>query len=214
LYKLFVAGKINMILWINGAFGAGKTTTAFELNRRLPDSFVYDPENVGYFIRRNTNGLFSKGDFQNIPLWREMNYKILSMITEKYNGTVIVPMTLVNPDYYSEIVERLISDGIEVKHYILYAERGEIRRRLKKRAFPFQFIRKDSFALNAVDRCVDSFYNNIKEIKIHTGNMSVDNVVAQIAELSNLQLSPDKKTPLGKLGKFIYRTKIMLKHIR
>jgi len=51
--------------------------------------FVYDPENVGYFIRRNTNELFSDGDFQDIPLWREMNYKVLRTITEKYEGIII-----------------------------------------------------------------------------------------------------------------------------
>jgi uridine kinase len=41
-----------LIIWLNGAFGAGKTTAAFELCRRLPDSFVYDPENVGFFPKK------------------------------------------------------------------------------------------------------------------------------------------------------------------
>jgi len=198
-----------MILWINGAFGSGKTTTAYELNRRLPNSFVYDPENVGYFIRRNTNNLFSNGDFQDIPLWREMNYKILGMIAEKYDGVIIVPMTIVDPGYYKEIVEKLISDGIEVKHYILYAERDVIKRRIKKRTIPF--ISKDKFALDAINRCVDSFDNHIKDIKIFTDNMSIDSVVEKIAELASLQLLLDKKT---KIEKFIYRIKTMLKHIR
>ena len=35
-----------MLLWINGPFGGGKTATAHELNRRLPDSVVCDPEHV------------------------------------------------------------------------------------------------------------------------------------------------------------------------
>jgi len=47
-----------MILWINGAFGSGKTATANKLSRKLPNSFIYDPENVGCFIRQNTNNLF------------------------------------------------------------------------------------------------------------------------------------------------------------
>jgi Mg-chelatase subunit ChlI len=34
--------------WINGAFGAGKTTLAEELHRRLPETILYDPEYVGY----------------------------------------------------------------------------------------------------------------------------------------------------------------------
>jgi adenylylsulfate kinase-like enzyme len=32
-----------MIIWINGAFGSGKTQMAFEINRRLENSYVYDP---------------------------------------------------------------------------------------------------------------------------------------------------------------------------
>ena len=178
-----------MILWLNGAFGSGKTTTALELNRRLPKSFIYDPENVGDFIRHNTNGLFSEGDFQDIPLWREMNYKTIRMIAEKYDGVIIVPMTLVDPVYYGEIIGRLISDGVEVKHYILYAGRDEIKRRLKKRSFHF-FLRNDDFGLNAIDRCVDAFDNHIKDVKIYTDNMSVDAVVHKIAELSGLRLTP------------------------
>ena len=40
-----------MLIWLNGAFGVGKTQTAHELHRRLPDSFIYDPEQAGYFMR-------------------------------------------------------------------------------------------------------------------------------------------------------------------
>jgi len=178
--------RVAPLIWINGAFGSGKTTTALELNRRLPKSFIYDPENVGSFIRSNTNDLFSDGDFQDIPLWREMNYKILRMIAENYDGIVIVPMTLVDPGYYSEIVERLVSDGVDVRHYILYAQRDEIKRRLKKRSRLFS--RDETFALSNIDRCVDAFDNHIKDVKIHTDNMCVDAVVETIAELSGLQL--------------------------
>lgn len=53
-----------MILWINGAFGSGKTTIAYELNRRIQDSYVYDPENVGYFLRKNAPKIFWKMIFK------------------------------------------------------------------------------------------------------------------------------------------------------
>ena len=36
-----------MIIWINGAFGSGKTNVAYELNRRIESSYVYDPEEIG-----------------------------------------------------------------------------------------------------------------------------------------------------------------------
>lgn len=35
----------------NEVFGSGKTQTSYELNRRIPNSFVYDPENLGFFIK-------------------------------------------------------------------------------------------------------------------------------------------------------------------
>ncbi len=41
-----------MIIWINGAFGAGKTALAEELHRRLPDAVLYNPEDVGLDVLR------------------------------------------------------------------------------------------------------------------------------------------------------------------
>jgi hypothetical protein len=131
------------------------------------------------------------------------------MIAKNYNGIIIVPMTLVNPKFYGEIIERLALGGIKVRHYILYAKRNEIKRRIKKRTLPV--IGKDSFAMDAIDRCLESFNKYITDIKIHTDSMSAYDVVEKIAKLSNLKLLPDKKTPLGK---FAYRIKISLKHIK
>jgi thymidylate kinase len=58
-----------VIIWINGAFGAGKTTLAEELHRRLPDAVVYDPEDVGLMVRKWVR---ADGDFQHLPSWREL----------------------------------------------------------------------------------------------------------------------------------------------
>lgn len=41
-----------MIIWINGAFGSGKTQTSYELQRRIPNSVVYDPEKIGFLLTR------------------------------------------------------------------------------------------------------------------------------------------------------------------
>ena len=50
-----------VIIWINGGFGAGKTTLAEELHRRLPDAVVYNPEDVGIMLwkwmRPNDDGI-------------------------------------------------------------------------------------------------------------------------------------------------------------
>ena len=39
-----------VIIWVNGGFGAGKTTLAGKLHRRLPDAVVYDSEDVGLML--------------------------------------------------------------------------------------------------------------------------------------------------------------------
>jgi hypothetical protein len=39
-----------MIVWINGAFGSGKTTTAGLLTKRLDGAKLFDPEYVGYLL--------------------------------------------------------------------------------------------------------------------------------------------------------------------
>lgn len=41
-----------MIVWINGAFGAGKTPAAYELVRRTEDSFLSDPELARFGLHR------------------------------------------------------------------------------------------------------------------------------------------------------------------
>lgn len=105
-----------MIIWLNGAYGVGKTTCASELSRRLVNSFVYDPENAGYFIRRNIPKELYKNNFQDHKQWRAFNYEMLKYISCEYTGTIIVPMTIINRQYYEEVVQRLTDDGIFVKH--------------------------------------------------------------------------------------------------
>src|ERR1022692_2579751 len=60
-----------MMIWVNGAFGAGKTTLADELHRRLPEALAFDPEYVGYILGKWVPSPES-GDFQDIPLWRKL----------------------------------------------------------------------------------------------------------------------------------------------
>lgn len=42
----------KMMIGIDGAFSAGKTTLADELRRRLPDAPAFDPEEIGYLLAR------------------------------------------------------------------------------------------------------------------------------------------------------------------
>jgi deoxyadenosine/deoxycytidine kinase len=59
-----------LIIWLNGAFGSGKTTLTGELHRRLPDAVVFDPEDVGYVLTQAVPA--PTGDFQDLPSWRHL----------------------------------------------------------------------------------------------------------------------------------------------
>lgn len=195
-----------MIIWLNGAFGAGKTTCAFELNRRLPNSFVYDPENVGFFIRKNIPRELYKPNFQDHEEWRSFNHTMLTKLYQEFKGTIIVPMTIINSQYYEEIIQQLINDGAVLKHYILYADKETILNRLNKR-----LRRGDTWAKSQIDQCIYAFNNDITEEKIITDNRSIDSVVDEIAKKSGLHLFPDNRAYLNKL---IDRTITLIKHIR
>jgi len=111
-----------MIIWINGCFGVGKTETANRLGEMIENSHIYDPEQVGAFLWDNFPApLKRKGDFQDIELWRKFNYEYIKYIYHNFNGHIIIPMTLVNSDYYHEIIGKLQTDGMELHHFILTA---------------------------------------------------------------------------------------------
>ncbi|MPM91336.1 Tunicamycin resistance protein [bioreactor metagenome] len=195
-----------MIVWINGAFGSGKTQTAFELHRRIPNSYVYDPENVGFFIRKNVPSGLEKDDFQDFEMWREFNFSMLKYINDNYKGTIIVPMTVVNQKYFKDIVEKLRVDNIEVKHFVLWASKETLIKRLKSRAEG-----KDSWAANQIDRCMEGLSKDVFKEHIRTDNLCIEEVVEKIASLANLELLPDNR---GRMAKAWHRIIVKLKHIR
>lgn len=197
---------ILLIIWINGAFGAGKTTTCYELSRRLPNSFVYDPENVGYFIRKNAPKQILKSDFQDHTIWREMNYSMLQTICNDYAGIIIVPMTIVNPQYFDDIVTRLRSSGVEVKHFTLLASHETLLKRLKKRG-----DNKDSWPAKQIDRCIASLSQELFEQHIQTDSLTPEQVIEHIAAACNIELQPDhRSTVKKKIDRWINQ----LRHIR
>lgn len=59
-----------MILWVNGAYGIGKTSVCNELQNRLPVSHLFDPEAIGDVIRNVLPLSLWKDDFQDYPFWR------------------------------------------------------------------------------------------------------------------------------------------------
>lgn len=178
-----------MIIWINGTFGSGKTTTAYELQKRIEKSFVYDPERFGFVLMANVPKEISENDFQDYPLWREANYTLLKQVAEGYEGTIIVPMTLTNENYFEELVGKLRADGVEVNHFTLMATETVIQKRLKSR-----LEGKNSWAHNQMETRLSSLAKETFKEHIQTDRMSIDEVVAWIAKQVDVELLPDLRT--------------------
>lgn len=106
-----------MIVWINGPFGVGKTTLTKELCRRDPKARAFDPERIGWVLKR-TVGLLKPGDFQDLPAWRSATITAAAWQTRGADP-LIVPMTVLRRDYLQEIFAGLRSRGHDVRHLLL-----------------------------------------------------------------------------------------------
>jgi predicted kinase len=146
-----------MMIWINGAFGAGKTTLAEELHRRLPHALPFDPEYVGYILSRWVPAPES-GDFQDIPLWRKLVAEFAIGMTADYGRPLIIPMTLVNPACREEVFGLISKAGECVLHVFLDVPPEELRRRIDVQAMhegnPEADASARAFRHRNVQRCV------------------------------------------------------------
>ena len=120
-----------VIIWLNGAFGAGKTTLAQELHRRLPEALVFDPEQVGSMLWKC---LPPNGDFQHLPSWRELVVATALSLRRHHAETLIVPMSLIRDAYRAEILGGLADAGEEVLHVFLEVDASVLRERLNARS--------------------------------------------------------------------------------
>ena len=144
-----------MIIWINGAFGAGKTTLAEELHRRLPDAVMFNPEDVGHMLWQ---WMRPAGDFQDLPSWRELVIATAVSLCRHHAETLIVPMTLLRDGYRAEILGGLADAGEEVRHVFLDLDAGVLRQRLTDRVLdpgnPEADQQAREFCLSHVDAAV------------------------------------------------------------
>ncbi len=146
-----------VIIWLNGGFGAGKTTLAEELHRRIPDAIVYDPEQVGLMLWKFTR---PNGDFQDLPSWRELVVATALSLRRHHAETLIVPMSLIRDAYQAEILGGLADAGEEALHVFLDVDADVLRRRINTRAPVSTNPRVDQsareFCLGKVNAAVDA----------------------------------------------------------
>ncbi|MFG2769763.1 NUDIX domain-containing protein [Streptomyces sp. NPDC048350] len=125
-----------MIVWINGAFGAGKSSTARELVELIPNSTLYDPEITGggLYDLLPRKRLDEVDDFQDLPMWRRMVVDTAAALLAEVGGVLVVPMTLTRQAYRDEIFGGLAARRIEVRHVVLVQDETILRTRIDSRA--------------------------------------------------------------------------------
>lgn len=127
-----------MIVWINGTFSAGKTSTARELTGILPDSTLFDPELVGDALRvlLPPKRLAEVTDYQDLPSWRRLVVDTAAAMLAELGGVLVVPMTLLRQDYRDEIFGGLAARRIPVRHVLLAPAETILRERIATREEP------------------------------------------------------------------------------
>lgn len=127
-----------MILWINGTFSAGKTSTARELIGLIPDSTLFDPELIGDVLRvlLPRKRLAEVGDYQDLPSWRRLVVDTAAALLAEVGGVLVVPMTLLRQEYRDEIFGGLAARRIAVRHVLLAPAETILRHRIATREEP------------------------------------------------------------------------------
>ncbi|MEG3628267.1 NUDIX hydrolase [Streptomyces poriticola] len=126
------------VVWINGAFGAGKTTAARELIELIPNSTLFDPESLAAALVQllPPKYLAEAGDLQDLPIWRRMVTDTAAAMLAELGGTLVVPMTLLRQEYRDEIFGGLAARRIPVRHLLLAPAETILRKRIADREIP------------------------------------------------------------------------------
>ena len=119
-----------MILWLNGAFGVGKTTTARAIHLAEPGWRLFDPETVGYTLMANL-GDEQVHDFQAIAAWRSQVPQAASGLVLHTGADLIAPQTVLVEPYWIELTGGLAALGIETFHVLLDCDETALRARIR-----------------------------------------------------------------------------------
>jgi AAA domain len=119
-----------VIIWLNGTFGVGKSSTAERLAALVPGSRVLDPDSVGQMLRVNLGDL-PVSDFQDWAAWRPLVAATLIEVARMTGEHVIAPMTVLNREYLEEIFELVRAAELDVFHAVLDASDTVLRSRIE-----------------------------------------------------------------------------------
>jgi cytidylate kinase len=118
-----------VVIWLNGTFGAGKTTTATALLGLVDGFRVFDPETVGYMLQPNLVDL-PVSDFQHWAAWRPLVVATAHALIDQTGEDLIAPQTVLDEGYMAEILAGFARGGTAVFHVLLDCRLDVLRQRI------------------------------------------------------------------------------------
>jgi hypothetical protein len=176
----------RVICWINGSFGAGKTTLAEELRRRCPGALLYDPEETGFMLRDLVPSAQS-GDFQDLRAWRLLVVETGRVLAEQYGRLIITPMTVIDPAYGREIFGGLAGYGVPVRHFFLKVPAARLRERISAQVIHPDDLVRDAevrrWRLAQVGRCAAAMDALPSDTVVLDGEMPAARLADEVLEV-------------------------------
>jgi adenylylsulfate kinase-like enzyme len=119
-----------LIIWLNGTFGAGKTSTAAELTKQLAGSRTFDPEWVGYMLKANLSD-HDFTDFQQLEPWRTLVPVVAAEVAQYTGQHLVAVQSVLVRSYWQQLSAGLRRLGLEVFHVLLDAPAEVLTERIK-----------------------------------------------------------------------------------
>ena len=124
-----------MIVWLNGTFGAGKTTTSTKLIERLPESRIFDTEDVMFMLKPILDSV-KVSDYQEWTPWRGLVVDTAVRVLDYVGGTLVVPQSVYVESFWLEIRSGLEKAGIPLRHFVLHADHDALVDRIENDTLP------------------------------------------------------------------------------
>lgn len=166
--------RMRLVVWVNGPFGVGKTTVAEKVVERWPEALMFDPEQVGTMLRAILPRALHRDDYQDEPVWRRLVVRTALELLSAFERPLIVPMALVVPSYFDEIVGGLRSTGVHVEHFTLLATPSTVVSRLVARAHD------EEWAAAQLARCLPALRDAKYAAHVDTEHATADDVADRI----------------------------------
>ncbi|MFJ9949470.1 AAA family ATPase [Kitasatospora sp. NPDC091207] len=184
----------QVIVFVNGPFGVGKSTTVRILADDLPEALVIDPEKVGHMLWAQLPQRLRTEEFELEPVWPALTRCLIDESSRAYNRTLLVPMTIARTAVLAQIVGPLRKQGHDVQHFTLLADAATIRDRLRARGEGPDEWGELSWEGLQVERCIAALSEPVFATHLETGNRNPRAVADEILRLTGLQQARKART--------------------